>query len=41
MKKIGQLYGKMMKKHEKSEPKSMEKMEEKNKMMVRKLKKYL
>lgn len=41
MKKIGQLYGKMMKKHEKAEPKSMEKMEEKKKALMRKLKKHL
>ncbi len=44
MKKIGQIYGKMMKKHEKMESKGKEMQEEKKKMssyMMKKLKKYL
>ena len=44
MKKIGQIYGKMMKKHEKAESKGKEMKEEKKKMssyMMKKLQKHL
>lgn len=44
MKKIGQIYGKMMKKHEKMETKAKEMKEEKKKLSsykANKLKKYL